>query len=140
MHHTRDKIHYNTMRKTTLTRKMIVRSIRLRFSQQIQRLKNRLEEGLVAEIEGLIKQGLSPEKLSYYGLEYRYLTRYVTGDISYDEMFSLLNTAIHQFAKRQMTWFRRMERKGYSIIWLDGSLPVEEKARLVLGIVEKKVI
>jgi tRNA dimethylallyltransferase len=101
------------------------------------RLKTRLEDGLVEEIERLIKEGMSADQLTYYGLEYRYLTRYVTGQISYNEMFSLLNTAIHQFAKRQMTWFRRMERKGYPIIWLDGTLPLDEKINLILQVYQK---
>jgi tRNA dimethylallyltransferase len=97
-----------------------------------QRLKDRLENGMVEEVEGLIKQGISPEKLDYYGLEYRYLSQLILGKITYDEMFSLLNTAIHQFAKRQMTWFRRMERKGFQIHWLDGEREMEFKVQEIL--------
>jgi tRNA dimethylallyltransferase len=92
-----------------------------------QRLHERLGQGMVEEVETLIKQGVSPEKLDYYGLEYRYLSRYNSGTITYEEMFSQLNTAIHQFAKRQMSWFRRMERKGFHIHWLPGELGMEAK-------------
>jgi len=92
-----------------------------------QRLKDRLENGMIEEVEKLLSTGLTPESLTYYGLEYKYLTMYVTGEISYDEMFQSLNTAIHQFSKRQMTWFRKMEREGFKIHWLDGYIPLPEK-------------
>lgn len=92
-----------------------------------QRLKDRLQNGMIEEVEKLMASGLSPESLTYYGLEYKYLTMYVTGEISYDEMFQSLNTAIHQFSKRQMTWFRKMEREGFHIHWLDGYMPLPEK-------------
>ena len=92
-----------------------------------QRLKDRLQSGMIEEVEKLLASGLSPESLTYYGLEYKYLTMYVTGEISYDEMFQSLNTAIHQFSKRQMTWFRKMEREGFQIHWLDGYMPLPEK-------------
>ena len=82
-----------------------------------QRLDARLKEGLVEEVRGLLERGLKPEDLLYYGLEYKYVTRYLTGGLSYDEMVVGLRTAIHQFAKRQMTWFRGMERKGIEIEW-----------------------
>jgi tRNA dimethylallyltransferase len=82
---------------------------------------------MVDEVRNLLDTGLQPEQLEFYGLEYKYLTRYATGNIKYDEMFQLLNTAIHQFAKRQMTWFRRMEKKGVEIHWIDGKLPLEKK-------------
>ncbi|MDQ2179449.1 tRNA (adenosine(37)-N6)-dimethylallyltransferase MiaA [Marinifilum sp. D714] len=91
------------------------------------RLKERLKSGMVEEVEGLLKSGVSAEDLIYYGLEYRFLTEYVTGQITYDEMFSGLEIAIHQFAKRQMTWFRKMERSGSNIHWLDGYMPLDEK-------------
>lgn len=97
------------------------------------RLARRLEQGMTDEVQGLLDQGLRPEQLTFYGLEYRYLTLYVTGEISYDEMIRDLNTAIHQFAKRQMTWFRRMERSGHQIHWMDGDLSMEEKVRYVLN-------
>lgn len=92
-----------------------------------QRLKDRLQNGMIEEVEKLLASGLPPESLTYYGLEYKYLTMYVTGEISYDEMFQSLNTAIHQFSKRQMTWFRKMERESFHIHWLDGYMPLPEK-------------
>ena len=103
------------------------------FSREIirqritDRLKSRLDAGMVNEVRDLLNKGLTPGQLKFYGLEYRYLTQYVTGELSYDEMFRLLNTAIHQFAKRQMTWFRKMERNGIKINWIDGNLTMEEK-------------
>lgn len=93
------------------------------------RLKQRLEEGMVEEIRSLIDSGISPEDLIYYGLEYKYVTEYVLGKTSKDEMFARLEIAIHQFAKRQMTWFRGMERRGTSIHWIDSTLPMEEKIK-----------
>ncbi len=83
-----------------------------------KRLKSRLDEGLIEEVEELHSKGISFESLRYYGLEYKYVSMYLQGELNYDEMFRLLNTAIHQFAKRQMTWFRRMERRGVQIKWL----------------------
>ncbi len=97
-----------------------------------QRLKQRLENGMVDEVEDLLKSGLTPESLIYYGLEYKYLTLYVTGIMTYDEMFTGLETAIHQFAKRQMTWFRGMERRGIKINWIDGELPMVDKVEKVM--------
>jgi tRNA dimethylallyltransferase len=97
-----------------------------------ERLKSRLEEGMVDEVRQLLVQGVDPETLIYYGLEYKYLTLYITGKISYEEMYSSLETAIHQFAKRQMTWFRGMERKGIKIHWIDGELPMNEKVEKVM--------
>lgn len=91
------------------------------------RLKQRLEHGMVDEIQQLIDGGVPPENLIYYGLEYKYVTEYVVGIISYDEMFTRLEIAIHQFAKRQMTWFRGMERRGFKIHWIDAMLPLDEK-------------
>jgi len=91
------------------------------------RLKQRLDNGMIDEVKKLIDNGLKPEDLTYYGLEYKYLTLFITGKLTYDEMFTGLNTAIHQFAKRQMTWFRKMERDGFEIKWLDGYLPTDEK-------------
>jgi tRNA dimethylallyltransferase len=97
-----------------------------------ERLKHRLEEGMEDEVRQLLMHGVDPETLIYYGLEYKYITLYVTGRISYDEMYSSLETAIHQFAKRQMTWFRGMERKGIQIHWIDGELPMNEKVERVM--------
>ncbi|MDE6317471.1 MAG: tRNA (adenosine(37)-N6)-dimethylallyltransferase MiaA [Muribaculaceae bacterium] len=86
------------------------------------RLRQRLDEGMIDEIRGLIDKGVSSDDLIYYGLEYKYITEHVTGRLTYDEMFSQLEIAIHQFAKRQMTWFRGMERRGYNIHWLSSEL------------------
>ena len=83
------------------------------------RLEARLREGMVDEVRGLLERGIPPEDLLYYGLEYKYLTLYLTGQLSYDEMVSRLRIAIHQFAKRQMTWFRGMERRGIQIEWVE---------------------
>ena len=94
-----------------------------------QRLRQRLDEGMVEEAKGLLEKGITPELLEYYGLEYKYLAKYLTNELSYSQMFEQLNIAIHQFAKRQMTWFRRMERNGAKIWWLDGYMPLEEKLR-----------
>ena len=97
------------------------------------RLHQRLENGMVEEVQRLLERGLKADDLIYYGLEYKYLTLYITGQLSYDEMVSQLNIAIHQFAKRQMTWFRKMERKGFNIHWLDGYLPPEVKTEKILS-------
>ena len=104
----------------------------LRREKITRRLKQRLDEGMVDEVRALLAEGIAAEDLIYYGLEYKYLTEYVVGEISYDEMFSRLEIAIHQFAKRQMTWFRGMERRGFSIDWIDATLPMEEKVNIIL--------
>ena len=103
----------------------------LRREKISRRLKARLDEGMVDEVRGLLDRGIAPEDLIYYGLEYKYLTEYVIGKITYDNMFHLLEIAIHQFAKRQMTWFRGMERRGFVINWIDAKLPMEEKVSLI---------
>ena len=97
------------------------------------RLKQRLDNGMIDEVKNLIDKGLKPDDLTYYGLEYKYLTLYITGKLTYNEMFEGLNTAIHQFAKRQMTWFRKMERDGFEIKWLDGYMPVNEKTDKIIS-------
>lgn len=96
-----------------------------------RRLKQRLDEGMVDEVRHLLGNGIAPEDLIYYGLEYKYLTLHVTGELTYDEMFTQLETAIHQFAKRQMTWFRGMERRGFTIHWVNANLTLEEKIAFV---------
>ncbi len=106
----------------------------IRRERITQRLRKRMNEGMVEEVEGLLEQGVSAEKLDYYGLEYRFVGKYLQQEISYDEMFRKLNTAIHQFAKRQMTYFRGMERRGISIEWLDGELSLEEKTERALAL------
>lgn len=98
-----------------------------------ERLKKRLDDGMADEVKKLLDSGVKKEILIYYGLEYKYITLYLTGKSSYDEMFSSLETAIHQFAKRQMTWFRGMERKGIKINWLDGVMPIAEKIEKIQG-------
>ena len=104
----------------------------LRREKITRRLKARLEEGMIDEVRGLLAEGIPAEDLIYYGLEYKYLTEYVTGRLSYDEMFRQLEIAIHQFAKRQMTWFRGMERRGFAIHWIDATLPMAEKVNEIL--------
>ncbi|MDR3195092.1 MAG: tRNA (adenosine(37)-N6)-dimethylallyltransferase MiaA [Tannerella sp.] len=99
-----------------------------------QRLRLRLEQGMVDEVRGLLASGIPPEDLIYYGLEYKYLTHYVQGELTYGEMASRLEIAIHQFAKRQMTWFRGMERRGIHIHWIDASLPTGEKIERALAL------
>ena len=96
------------------------------------RLKDRLEEGMVDEIRGLLDSGIAAEDLIYYGLEYKFVTQYVIGQLTYDEMFRQLEIAIHQFAKRQMTWFRGMERRGFTIHWIDATLPMEKKVEQIM--------
>lgn len=102
-----------------------------------QRLRQRLSEGMVDEVKLLLEKGVDPDILVYYGLEYKWLTQFVLGQISYNEMFEGLNTAIHQFAKRQMTWFRRMERNGIDINWIDGNLPMEQKLEFIFDTLRK---
>lgn len=92
-----------------------------------ERLKTRLNEGMLHEVSQLLEIGIKPNDLIYYGLEYKYLTQHLIGELSYDEMFKQLETSIHQFSKRQMTWFRRMEKQGFQINWLDGNMPMTEK-------------
>ena len=96
------------------------------------RLRTRLDEGMADEVRSLLAEGIAPDDLLYYGLEYKYVTEYVLGRTTYDEMFRSLEIAIHQFAKRQMTWFRGMERRGITIHWIDATLPLEEKVHQIL--------
>ncbi|MFT4168256.1 MAG: tRNA (adenosine(37)-N6)-dimethylallyltransferase MiaA [Dysgonomonas sp.] len=103
----------------------------LRRERITRRLKTRLKEGMIEEVQGLLDKGISAEDLLYYGLEYKFVTQYLIKELSYKEMFSQLEIAIHQFAKRQMTWFRGMEKRGLQIRWIDGTLPDKEKAALV---------
>lgn len=99
-----------------------------------QRLKQRLEEGMLDEIRQLLDRGIAPENLIYYGLEYKFVTEYVIGKTSYEEMFRQLEIAIHQFAKRQMTWFRGMERRGFTIHWIDALDPMDSKVAQIMDI------
>ena len=107
----------------------------LRREKITRRLKQRLDEGMVEEVRGLLAEGISAENLIYYGLEYKFLTQYAIGELTYEEMFHQLETAIHQFAKRQMTWFRGMERRGFVIHWLDATLPMEEKVERIINLI-----
>ena len=99
-----------------------------------KRLKARLDEGMIDEVKGLLAEGIAPDDLIYYGLEYKFVTEYLIGKLSYEEMFQRLEIAIHQFAKRQMTWFRGMERRGFMIHWIDAMLPMEEKVKKIIEI------
>ncbi|MBQ0030783.1 MAG: tRNA (adenosine(37)-N6)-dimethylallyltransferase MiaA [Bacteroidales bacterium] len=104
------------------------------------RLNRRMQEGMTKEVEGLLAEGIDPEDLIYYGLEYKYVTQYVTGRISLQEMHDQLEIAIHQFAKRQMTWFRGMDKRGIKIEWIDAEQPMGKKVEDALNIVfERKV-
>lgn len=103
----------------------------IRRERITHRLHERLENGMVEEVRRILESGVKPEDLIYYGLEYKYLTLYLIGELSYDEMVKQLNVAIHQFAKRQMTWFRKMERAGFDIHWLRAEMPMEEKIETV---------
>ncbi|MEA4918614.1 tRNA (adenosine(37)-N6)-dimethylallyltransferase MiaA [Proteiniphilum sp.] len=108
----------------------------LRREKITARLHTRLQEGMIEEIRAILDSGVTPEDLIYYGLEYKFVTLYVTGRMSYEEMSNQLEIAIHQFAKRQMTWFRGMERRGFTIHWIDAALPVEQKIQMALSFVE----
>jgi tRNA dimethylallyltransferase len=102
------------------------------------RLKARLNEGMIDEVQQLLKDGLSPDDLIYYGLEYKFITNYIIGNLTFNEMFEQLEIASHQFAKRQMTWFRGMERRGFNINRIDALLPMEEKINKILDLINKK--
>ncbi len=104
-----------------------------------ERLKERLDNGMVEEIENLLKNGISPEQLIFYGLEYKFITQHVIGELTFNEMFEKLNTAIHQFSKRQATWFRRMEKNGFKINWLDGNMPMENKINSVISLLYRNI-
>lgn len=103
-----------------------------------RRLHSRLKEGMVEEVRRILATGIHPDDLIYYGLEYKYLTLYITGKLSYEDMVSQLEIAIHQFAKRQMTWFRGMERRGNNIHWIDAALPADEKMAIVEDLLHKQ--
>ena len=103
----------------------------LRRAKITRRLHERLKEGMVEEVKSLLDSGIEPDSLIYYGLEYKFLTEYIIGRTTYDEMVERLEIAIHQFAKRQMTWFRGMERRGHTIRWIDATLPTDEKTDII---------
>ena len=106
----------------------------LRRQKITRRLKSRLDEGMIDEVKRLLDEGIPADDLIYYGLEYKFVTEYLIGKCTYDEMFTRLEIAIHQFAKRQMTWFRGMERRGFKINWIDATLPMEEKVAQIIKI------
>lgn len=109
----------------------------LRRERISRRLRERLEQGMVEEVRSILATGVSPEDLIYYGLEYKYLTMYVIGQLTYDEMVGQLEIAIHQFAKRQMTYFRGMERRGVPIHWIDAECPTDEKVEKICHLLSK---
>ena len=111
----------------------------LRRERISRRLRERLDLGMVDEVRGILASGVKPDDLIYYGLEYKYLTLYVIGALNYDDMVNQLEIAIHQFAKRQMTYFRGMERRGVNINWIDASLSAEEKLFRVNQLLEGKM-
>lgn len=108
----------------------------LRRTKISNRLRQRLDEGMVDEVRRLIEQGIQPDDLIYYGLEYKYLTLYVIGKLTYEEMYRELEIAIHQFAKRQMTWFRGMERRGFQIHWIDAEAPLNENVERIIDLIK----
>lgn len=110
----------------------------IRRERITNRLHARLKNGMIEEVKQLLDEGIAPEHLIYYGLEYKYITLYITGELDYDTMVHKLNIAIHQFAKRQMTWFRKMERDGIKIAWIDTDLKMNEKIEMALDILLKK--
>ena len=110
----------------------------LRRQKITRRLKARLKEGMLDEVRGLLDEGIAADDLIYYGLEYKFVTEYLTGQTTYDEMFSRLEIAIHQFAKRQMTWFRGMERRGFTIRWIDATLPTADKVAAILQLLAEE--
>ena len=109
----------------------------LRREKITRRLKTRLDEGMLDEVKNLLDSGIHPDDLIYYGLEYKFLTQHLIGELTYDEMFKGLEIAIHQFAKRQMTWFRGMERRGYTINWINADQTIDQKVTQALEIIEK---
>lgn len=105
-----------------------------------ERLKQRLRDGMIDEVQLLLNKGVDAETLLYYGLEYKFITQYLNGEFSYNKMVEKLNIAIHQFSKRQMTWFRKMERSGFKIHWIDGYASMDEKIRAAMEVIQKKTI
>ena len=110
----------------------------LRRAKITRRLHERLREGMVEEVKSLLDSGIEPESLIYYGLEYKFLTEYIIGRTTYDEMVERLEIAIHQFAKRQMTWFRGMERRGHTIRWIDATLPTDTKVDTIVKWIQEQ--
>jgi tRNA dimethylallyltransferase len=134
--------HYNQNKKKSISKFPKLRSLvvgilpdrEMRRRNISARLLQRLDHGMVEEVRQLLDQGINAEVLIYYGLEYKYITLHLMGKLSYEDMVNDLETAIHQFAKRQMTWFRGMERRGVRINWLDGNLSSEEKVGRIMAL------
>jgi tRNA dimethylallyltransferase len=134
--------HFNQNKKKPVSKFPKIRSLVVgilpdRESRRInisKRLRQRLDTGMVDEVKHLIENGLATDVLIYYGLEYKFITLFLTGKVSYEDMVNDLETAIHQYAKRQMTWFRSMERRGVKINWLDGKLSLEDKVNSVISL------
>jgi tRNA dimethylallyltransferase len=124
-----DKRNYNPINSLTIG---IDIDRELRREKISRRLKARIEEGMLEEVKSLISSGVSTEDLIYYGLEYKYITLHLIGKLSYKEMYNQLEIAIHQFAKRQMTWFRGMERRGFKIYWIDAASPLPDPIRQII--------
>ena len=97
----------------------------------------RLRDGMIDEVQTLLDKGISPDDLIYYGLEYKFITKYLLKEFSYNYLVEHLGIAIHQFAKRQSTWFRKMERDGIHIHWIKGELPLDEKLNQILQFLSK---
>jgi tRNA dimethylallyltransferase len=120
----------------------LIVGIKLSREERRQRITERLEErlakGMVDEVRELIASGIPPAKMTYYGLEYKYITYFLNGELQYDEMVARLNSAIHQFSKRQMTWFRRMDRMGINIHWLEGNLAEDTRLQKIMEWMEKR--
>jgi tRNA dimethylallyltransferase len=139
--------HFNKTKSKKQTEAPVINSLVIGVSLErekrrkriTERLHQRLAEGMVEEVRQLLGKGVSKETLVYYGLEYKFITLYLSGELKYDKMVAELEIAIHQFAKRQMTWFRGMERRGIKINWIDGELPMEEKVTMILELLSKKV-
>lgn len=140
--------HFSAEKKTSGDTKIIGKSfvfgvqmpremVRKRITE---RLYKRLNEGMIDEVQALLDAGVSPSRLIRYGLEYKYITQYLLKENSYEEMVQLLNIAIHQFSKRQMTWFRGMERRGITINWIDGMLPQERKIEQIQAVIAESSI
>lgn len=110
----------------------------VRRNRITKRLQKRLNEGMIDEVQSLLNEGIAADDLIYYGLEYKFITQYLIGQLDYNEMVQGLNTAIHQFAKRQMTWFRKMEREGIEIHWIEGLLPMETKVGVITDLLTAK--
>jgi len=112
----------------------------IRRERITRRLRSRLGEGMIDEVSALLREGITPEDLIYYGLEYKFITQYLLGELDYDTLFDKLNVAIHQFAKRQMTWFRKMEREGTPIHWIDSEQPQEAKVQMAFKIMQEAAL